>query len=100
MMAAVADPTQPIDISAVLTWPQALVACVIIFGVLVWPGVVAHLNQRATRDIQSKLTKGTDGSSLKDALDRIEATQAEQADQLNSQCERLERIEEAGRAGS
>lgn len=98
MMPAAADPTHPIDISAVLTWPQALVACVIIFGVLVWPGVVAHLNQRATRDIQSTLTKHNGGGSVKDALDRIEATQAEQAEQLNSQCERLERMEAAALA--
>lgn len=59
----------PVDLSEVLTWPQALVAVVIILAVLVWPGIINYLQNK---EIKHEL-KPNSGGSLRDAVDRTEA---------------------------
>ncbi|MBD8077702.1 hypothetical protein [Cellulosimicrobium arenosum] len=64
------DPTQ------VLTWPQALVAVVIILCVLVWPGVLAWINSRSTKalieDVRHEVNPNS-GKSMRDSTNRTEA---------------------------
>ncbi|MCV2395911.1 hypothetical protein OEB99_16470 [Actinotalea sp. M2MS4P-6] len=62
--------TPPVDITIVTSWPQAVVATVIVFALLVWPGIAAWLTSRRTNRV---LTTNNGGSHVKDQLDRIEA---------------------------
>lgn len=74
---------QLVDITQVLTWPQALVAVVVILTAVVWPGVLSWLNSRATkRDMEEVKAKAeitahevrpNSGGSMADAVNRTEA---------------------------
>jgi len=94
---------QLVDISQVLTWPQALVAVVIILAGVVWPTIATWLNSHRTqRDLQEVKAKAevaahevrpNSGKSLADAVNRIEATQVEQGQLIGQVVTRLERLE-------
>lgn len=58
----------PIDLSQVLTWPQAIVAVVVVAALVVWPGWLNYLNAKA---IKTQLQPNS-GSSMRDAVDRTE----------------------------
>lgn len=51
---------------------QAVVAVVIVLGLLVWPGVLTLLAGKRSKDVRDTLTKNNGGSTVKDQLDRIE----------------------------
>ena len=62
---------EKIDLNYVTNPWQMVVAVVIVLAILVWPGVLAVLQNRR---IEKTLTQNNGGSSLKDQLDRIEGT--------------------------
>lgn len=63
------------DASQVITWPGALVALAIVFGLLMWPGLLAWLNSRAARkaaeDTRHQVHPNS-GKSLRDSTNRME----------------------------
>jgi hypothetical protein len=67
--------SSPVDLSDVLTWPQAAVAIVIAIAILVVPQIVGLVQngaiKRRTEAAAAQLTNNG-GSTLKDAVDRIE----------------------------
>ncbi|MBK7823559.1 MAG: hypothetical protein IPJ61_21470 [Tessaracoccus sp.] len=71
-----------VDITAVVNGWQALVIIVLVFAVLIWPGIISMLNRRSMKDIKKTLTENNGGSSVKDALDSIKAVQATQGKKL------------------
>lgn len=86
------NPTDPlVDISTVLTWPQATVAVFMILCVLVVPQIGAWIQARrsasAVNDVKKTLTTNNGGSHVKDSLDRIERNQAEQGHKLDTHIE-------------
>lgn len=56
------------NLSEVLTWPQALVGALIVIVVMGLPQLFTYLNGKATK----KQVTNNGGSSMKDAIDRIE----------------------------
>lgn len=64
-----------VDITLIVNPWQAIVACVVIFAVLIWPQLSAR---NAAKDIKKTLTENNGGSSVKDALDEIKRVQAKQ----------------------
>lgn len=70
----------------VQSWPQAVVAIVMILALAVWPGVQAFLNAKRTKQAVKTLTQNNGGGSIKDQLDRIEA----KVDQHSGRLEALE----------
>lgn len=70
----------PVDLADVLTWPQAIVAVVIIVAVLIVPQVIQLVQniglKRQTQAVAHQVTNNG-GSSMKDAVDRIERTLSE-----------------------
>lgn len=71
-----------VDITAVVNGWQALVIIVLVFAVLIWPGIISMLNRRSMKDIKKTLTENNGGSSVKDQMDRIEKVQGEQGKKL------------------
>lgn len=70
----------PVDLADVLTWPQAIVAVVIVVAVLIVPQVIQLVQnaglKRQTAAVSHQVTNNG-GSSMKDAVDRIERTLTE-----------------------
>lgn len=63
------------DASQVITWPGALVALAIVFGLLMWPGLLAWLNSRAARkaaEDTAHQVHPNSGKSLRDSTNRME----------------------------
>lgn len=87
-----------VDVTAVLTWPQAVVAVVLILAVLVWPTIAGWVQARraasAVNDVKRTLTTNNGGSHVKDSLDRIEATQREHGDTLDALGRRVAVLEQ------
>ncbi|QUC01094.1 hypothetical protein [Cellulosimicrobium cellulans] len=75
--------TQLVDITQVLTWPQALVAVVVILAAVVWPSIATWLNSRSTRrdldtvkekvEVAAHEVRPNSGGSMADAVNRIES---------------------------
>ena len=61
-----------IDVSAVVNGWQALVVCVFLVAVLVWPGVQSVLTNKKIKEVKKTLTTNNGGSTVKDQNDRIE----------------------------
>lgn len=63
------------DLSLVLTWPQAVVAVVIILAVVVWPSIASWINSRAARaaaeDTRHQVHPNS-GKSMRDGMNRME----------------------------
>lgn len=92
-------------VGAILTWPQATVAVVLTFAVMVWPGMFIYLNARRVKaeaasarqevqEVKATLTTNNGGSTVKDSLDRIERNQIEFQRSLMAQHDRLEALED------
>jgi|GEM_PF-5234811 len=68
------------DPTLIVSWPAALVAIVLIFGLLMWPGLLAWLNSRRTRaaaeDVRHQVHPNS-GKSLRDQTNRMESDIAE-----------------------
>jgi len=60
----------PIEISEVVTWPQAIVAVAVVIAVLVVPQIVSLLQNKG---IKHQFTNNS-GTTMRDAIDRIEKT--------------------------
>lgn len=61
----------PVELSEVVTWPQALVGALLVIVILGLPQVFTYLNSRAAK----KQVTNNGGGSMKDAVDRIERKQ-------------------------
>jgi hypothetical protein len=63
------------SLELVLTWPQAVVAVVIVFALIMWPGLLAWLNSRAARvaaeDTRHQVQPNS-GKSMRDSTNRVE----------------------------
>jgi len=70
-----------VDVSLIVNPWQAIVLCVLIFAVLIWP----QMSARATaKRVEKTLTTNNSGSTVKDQLDRIEKTQAAYGERLEN----------------
>lgn len=82
-----------VNIAEIITWPQAIVAVVL----LVWPGVAAWVQAKRSAvtvdKVHKSMTTNNGGSHVKDALDRIEGRQEEQSQTLTDLTERLSALE-------
>src|SRR5690606_28825415 len=62
------------DPTLIVSWPAAVVAVVLIFGLLMWPGLLAWLNSRRTRaaaeDVRHQVHPNS-GKSLRDQTNRM-----------------------------
>lgn len=70
-----------VDIDLVVNPWQAIVLCVLIFAVLIWPSMSAR---SSARRIEKTLTTNNGGSTTKDQMDRIERTLASHGEKLDS----------------
>lgn len=88
------DGTDAVQLSEVLTWPQALVGALIVIVVMGLPQLFTFLNGRATK----KQVTNNGGSSMKDAVDRIEKNTTSQKtlldDHLKMSQERDAKVDE------
>lgn len=73
-----------VDLNVIVNPWQALVVMVLIFAVMIWPGISAS---QTTRRIEHTLTTNNGGSTIKDAVDRIERVQAEHGKKLDDHVE-------------
>jgi hypothetical protein len=62
------DGTDAVNLSQVLTWPQALVGALIVIVAMGLPQVLTYLSNKQVK----KQVTNNGGSSMKDAVDRIE----------------------------
>lgn len=102
--------TTIVDITQILTWPQALVAIVVVFAALIWPTIATYMNshktQSAMKEVERKVeitaheVRPNSGGSLADAVNRIEAAQdviraqlSAHLDEAKSRDERIEALE-------
>jgi hypothetical protein len=99
----------PVDLEVIVSWPQAVVAVVVVLALLVWPGVSSWMTARQARDSARAAhaaieheARPNSGSSMKDSLNRLEAGQREQgqtltavADAVADQGRRLDVLERA-----
>jgi cytochrome c-type biogenesis protein CcmH/NrfG len=64
-----------IEVSGIVSWPQAFVAVVIVLALSIVPQVLGYLKTRSTAtkvvEVQHELENNS-GSTLRDAVDRIE----------------------------
>lgn len=75
-----------IEISGIVSWPQAFVAVVVILALSIVPQVLGYLKARQTGAKVEKVThelENNSGSTLRDAVDRIEAAQQTQMTMLS-----------------
>lgn len=61
-----------VDITAVVNPWQAIVICVFLIALLVWPGIQSILTNRKVKEVSRTLTTNNGGSTVKDQLDRFE----------------------------
>jgi len=94
----------------VVTWPQAVVAVVIVFALLMWPSVVtmisSHRTSKRLKNVEAKAevtaheVRPNSGKSLADAVNRIESGLAQHlsdATEHNAKVDaRLDRLERRG----
>lgn len=59
---------------------QAVVLCVLIFALLIWPQMSAR---QTVKRVEKTLTTNNGGSTVKDSLDQIKKAQAEQGEKLD-----------------
>lgn len=78
------DLTDLVDVQLIVNPWQALVLCVLIFAVMIWPSLSAR---STAKEIKKTLTTTNGGSTVKDAMNRIEAEQAAQAKRLDDHME-------------
>ena len=74
--ALVTDGIEIPDPTLIVSWPAAAVAVVLIFGLLMWPGLLAWLNSRRTREAAEDTrhqVHPNSGKSLRDQTNRIES---------------------------
>ena len=69
-----------VDLTLIVNPWQAIVACVVIFAVLIWPQMSAR---QTIKKVEKTLTTNNGGSTVKDQMDRIEKVQAEQGAKLD-----------------
>lgn len=63
------------DPTLVVTWPGALVAIVLVFALLMWPGLLAWINSRAARraaESTEHQVNPNSGKSMRDSTNRTE----------------------------
>jgi hypothetical protein len=65
-----------VDISQVLTWPQALVAVVIVLAGVVWPSIASWMNSRAARAATEDARHQVDPNSGRSMVDGVNRTEA------------------------
>lgn len=86
--------SSPVELADVVTWPQAVVAVVIVLAIIVVPQVVQLVQnvsiQRKQEAVQHQFTNNG-GSTLKDAVDRIEQTLA---DHVEASAQRAVEVDE------
>jgi hypothetical protein len=99
--ALVTDGIEIPDPTLIVSWPAAAVAVVLIFGLLMWPGLLAWLNSRRTREAAEDTrhqVHPNSGKSLRDQTNRIESDIAEIKDlvvaHISDASDRDERVEE------
>ncbi|KON72610.1 hypothetical protein M768_13970 [Cellulosimicrobium cellulans F16] len=73
------------ELGDVVTWPQAVVAVVVIFALVMWPNIVTMITSRRTarrlENVEAKTevaaheVRPNSGGSMADAVNRIEAGQ-------------------------
>ncbi len=73
-----------VDLSLIVNPWQAIVACVALFALLIWPQLSAR---QTVKRVERTLTTNNGGSTVKDQMDRIERTQAEHAAKLSGHVE-------------
>ena len=84
-----------IEVSGIVSWPQAFVAVAVILALSIIPQVLAYLKSRKTdakvAEVQHEFTNNS-GSTMRDAIDRIEKALTEHItadEQWKSQAEDL-----------
>ena len=94
--------SSPVEPSEILTWPQALVAVVVVLAVLVVPqviGLVQNGSIKRRADTAAHQLTNNSGSTVKDSIDRIETMlvgHIEQADRRDAERDaRLAELESA-----
>jgi hypothetical protein len=63
------------DPTLVVTWPGALVAIVLVFALVMWPGLLAWINSRAARraaESTEHQVNPNSGKSMRDSTNRVE----------------------------
>lgn len=70
-----------VDISLIVNPWQAIVVCVVIFAVAIWPSMSARAS---VKRVEKTLTTNNGGSTTKDQMDRIEKTLADHGGKLDS----------------
>lgn len=83
-----------VDVSVIVNWPQATVACVALFALLIWPQLSAR--QTAKR-IEKSITTNNGGGSVKDRFDKLEKLVTDHIEwsegYVKEQDERLDKLE-------
>jgi len=85
-----------IEVSGIVSWPQAFVAIAVILALSIVPQVLGYLKARQTDAKVGKVAhelENNSGSTVRDAIDRIERKVTEQADALDAHI-----VESRGRA--
>jgi len=75
-----------IEVSGIVSWPQAFVAVVVILALSIIPQVLGYLKARQTDAKVGKVAhelENNSGSTVRDAIDRIEAAQQTQMTMLS-----------------
>lgn len=96
------------DLADVVTWPQALVAVVVVFALIMWPSIVTMITSRRTserlKSVEAKTeitaheVRPNSGGSMADAVNRIESGQKRTEAKLDSHLhDAAERDEETDR---
>lgn len=73
-----------VDLNLIVNPWQAVVACVVIFAVLIYPSMSAR---QTVRRVEKTLTTNNGGSTVKDQNDRIERTLADLGKKLDEHVE-------------
>lgn len=85
-----------IDITAIVNPWQALVVCLLVFALLIWPQLSAR---QTVRRIETTLTTNNGGSTVKDQMDRLEKKLGEHIEwsegYVKDTSERLDALEES-----
>lgn len=75
-----------IEVSGIVSWPQAFVAVTIVLALSIIPQVLGYLKARQTDAKVGKVAhelENNSGSTVRDAIDRIEAAQQTQMTMLS-----------------